>query len=321
MSNQENISKETKKTRRKRSHRTAQQIKLAVIMIMVSVLVLSASTFAWYRMSKIASIQNMQFTADTLGNLLIADAINDGNGDYTEGEYSNSLKLFENDNSALLLPATTEDGKKFYMPDYTDDGSTVEDVIELVDTDLTDNYILDSEGKNNYVYVKEFYIKAGVNVVNDKHYALKLVSSNSEFNSGTYLKDKDGDGDEFDSVNAVRVSLVVNDGSKIAVYEPWNEGNDKDGTYAEIAASVSNQFLSDGELKYESNLISQGDDGVLTDKSGDKLVLCDITEGTPVKITMYVWFEGMDDDCENEIALDTLTGQLQFEAEETTPTP
>ena len=56
MSNQENISKETKKTRRKKSQRKSQQIKLAVIMIMVSVLVLSASTFAWYQLNNTAKI-------------------------------------------------------------------------------------------------------------------------------------------------------------------------------------------------------------------------------------------------------------------------
>lgn len=94
MSNQENISKETKKTRRKKSQRKAQQIKLAVIMIMVSVLVLSASTFAWYRMSKIASVQNMEFKADTLGNLLISDT--------EDGEYDNTLDLGLGENNQAV---------------------------------------------------------------------------------------------------------------------------------------------------------------------------------------------------------------------------
>ena len=86
MSNQENISKETKKTRRKKSQRKSQQIKLAVIMIMVSVLVLSASTFAWYKLNNIAKIKDMQFTADTLGSLLIAEENEDS-------EYSDTLDL------------------------------------------------------------------------------------------------------------------------------------------------------------------------------------------------------------------------------------
>lgn len=312
MSNQENISKETKKTRRKRSHRTAQQIKLAVIMIMVSVLVLSASTFAWYRMSKIASIQTMEFTADTLGNLLISDS--------EDGEYKNSLNLGLGTNKAILLPATTKDGKTFFKPKYSVDGMNVKGVLdlELCNTlDGTamkqDNYV--DDGEEHYVYKKDFYIKSGVNESN-KTYNLKLVDGgnkdgNGKFTTGTYLNDN-GDNSTFDSLNAVRVSFVIDD--TVNIFVPYNTGNgNTDGTFATIDEA---EFTDHGDYNNYPISLNQEESGEISD-----IVLCEITEGTPVKITMYVWFEGMDEDCENEIALDTLTGQLQFEAEETTPAP
>lgn len=300
MSNQENISKETKKTRRKRSHRTAQQIKLAVIMIMVSVLVLSASTFAWYKMSKTANIQNMEFKADTLGNLLIS-------ADNTS--YSNMLDLgLSGENAAILLPATTVDGKTFYQPEYNTTGDVVKNVALLKETDDP------STGSENeadtfkkFVYKKEFYIKSGVNQDTSKSYKLKLVDGggilDGKFTTGTFLNDN-GDDTTFDSLNALRVSFVI-DGD-VKIFTPYCNTNGGAGTHAtdEIDKS-SNQYGG-----YSVDL-DQEASGVITD-----LELCTIKEGYPVKITMYVWFEGTDVDCENEIALDNLAGQIQFEAEE-----
>lgn len=313
MSNQENNLKETKKTRRRKTQRKAQQIKLAVIMIMVSVLVLSASTFAWYRMSKIASIQTMEFTADTLGNLLISDSEN--------GTYKSTLDLGLGRNKAILLPATTKDGIVFLKPDYTDDGMKVEGVLAMEDGNILDGTEMQQEGytddgKEHYVYKKVFYIKSGVNQDDSKIYNLKLVNGGNKndkgaFTTGTFLNDN-GDDSTFDSLNAVRVSFVID--STANIFVPFNTGNGETaGTFAEID---TNAFTDYQDYNAYDITLEQDEDGEF-----DDVTLCQISEGTPVEITMYVWFEGMDEDCENEIALDTLSGQIQFEAEETTQAP
>ena len=151
MSNQENISKETKKTRRKKSQRKAQQIKLAVIMIMVSVLVLSASTFAWYQLNNTANVTNMQFTAETMGKLQISDVNENGEN---KKQYSNSLDLTQTTGydsaNRILLPSTTSNGTSFFAPDYTIDGLTVEGIVPIAENEFS-----------KYVYKKEFYLLSG----------------------------------------------------------------------------------------------------------------------------------------------------------------
>ena len=267
-------------------------------MIMVSVMILSASTFAWYQMSKTAKVTNMQFTADTIGNLQISE---------DNITYSNvlDLKLNDDDNKKVLLPATTADGKSFFKPNYDADGLNVLSVDPLNDT---------SDEFSQYVYKKEFYIKSG-NTIGTQEYNLKLSAGNFTNSVGTYIKDAADAGTGFTALNAVRIGFVFDSTSEgvtiptsgdVTIYEPYSAGNTADGTQANKVA-VSNEY---GPTKYDATLtLKQNNDGTFSERT-----LCTITEGKPVKVTMYVWFEGNDEDCENEIALDTIAGQIQFEA-------
>lgn len=313
MSNQENISKETKKTRRKKSQRKSQQIKLAVIMIMVSVLVLSASTFAWYQMSKTANIQDMQFTADTLGNLLISRATEDGSD---AKEYSNSLNLgFTDNNSAKLLPSTTADGETFYSPVYDENNpAIVSGVISVGPSAIFDGNkeIVENDGEEYYVYKKDFYIKTG-DIEGETEYEIKLDPS------GTSLYDKDAEeGEEkgtdstYTSLRAVRVSFVAND--VVTIYEPYSVSLVGDAINAQTKAGISGDVGSYGPSIYGDITITHQDATTFNENK----VLCTIKEGVAQRITMYVWFEGNDDECANQIALDTIAGQIQFIAEEKT---
>lgn len=315
MSNQENISKETKKTRRKKSHRKAQQIKLAVIMIMVSVLVLSASTFAWYQLNNTAKVEDMKFTADTLGNLLIAEAVDSGDVNDLDklepGTWESTLDLGLSDSDTYLLPSTTTDGKAFRSPVYDGTGKTVQGVSSeaLAGADLS-----------KYVYTKVFYIKSGTSVDENKYYTLKLADGTKDangFNGGTYIKDEAQGA--YTATNAIRVSFVLGEGAYLdanqaAIDENANtkiwEPYDATDTNAVVNGTRATNLLGAEYGAYSSITITQDQDGKLTNNE-----LCKIMEGKEAKITMYVWIEGTDDDCINEIALDTVVGQLQFIAE------
>ena len=304
MSNQENISKETKKTRRKKSQRKSQQIKLAVIMIMVSVLVLSASTFAWYQLNNTARVQNMEFKADTLGNLEISDSDSDGNN---LEAYSNTLNLAaatdKDSANKRLLPSTTPDGTVFLAPIYSGDGKTVERVESINGGELS-----------KYVYTKVFYLRSG-STQTTKTFTLKLDKGDTttkDSESGTFFVDKDASANNQTptAVNAVRVSFKFEDGSgTVKIYEPNSDKSNSGGT------SAINNVSADeyGPEKYKNFIIKQNADGTFA--NGVDTTLCTITEGVPMKVTMYVWFEGMDIDCKSEIALDEIMGQIQFVAE------
>lgn len=316
MSNQENISKETKKTRRKKSQRKAQQIKLAVIMIMVSVLVLSASTFAWYQLNNTAKINEMQFTADTMGNLLIAPEENGG-----AGSYGHELSLGLNENAKKLLPATADKDagsgagvkkigyEDFYYPKYAPDGQTVTELIPL-----------EEENFDKYVYKKVFYLKSGEKAGTGNTFELKLDVGNitEDTKTGTYVVDSDKTNNKIEGLtaaNALRISFVIESTGdnpvKVAtkVYEPnFNSATVNDGKFANYTGG--DVF---GSTAYDDKLIKQLTTGAF--KDGEDTKLCDLEEGVPVRVTMYVWIEGQDADCKSEIALDTIEGQIQFIAE------
>lgn len=308
MSNQENNLKEIKKTRRRKSQRKAQQIKLAVIMIMVSVLVLSASTFAWYQLNNTAKITNMQFTADTMGNLLIAPE--EGG---KEGTYGHELDLELNNGSKKLLPATANSsaGKNgiedFFSPTYAPDGKSVTTL-----TALTDNTY------EKYVYKKVFYIKSGETKDTGNQFALMLDAgsvTNSVW-SGTYVKDLDTS--DCTAANAIRISFVIEstgeNSSVIAtkVYEPNYDGI-QSGDDTTSATYTGTDTASYGNAAYSTLLLQQSSSGAFTNDTNT--TLCTLDEGVPVRITMYVWIEGQDDQCVSEIALDNIGGQIQFVAQ------
>lgn len=293
MKHQENDVKETKKTRKKRSARTAQQIKLAVIMIMVSVLVLSASTFAWYQLSNTARITNMEFTAETMGSLKISAS--------DSGPYSDTLDLSEDDTSnKTLLPCTTADGTNFYSPKYSLNGTEVESVTKIEgDTKLT-----------KYVYKKVFYLKAEGE--SGRNLDLKLdpgkIVGETQIKSGTLFRAKAEENNN--AVNAVRISFEFenSNGNIVKIYEPNTDKHNNEES-VHLAKYNSAEY---GPEKYSAIKQNYAGDFV-TDTD---TTLCRITEGTAQKVTMYVWFEGMDDDCVSEIALTQIAGQIQFRAEE-----
>lgn len=315
MSNQENISKETKKTRRKKSQRKSQQIKLAVIMIMVSVLVLSASTFAWYQLNNTAKINDMKFTADTMGNLLIAPETEQGD----EGNYDHQLSLGLEANAEKLLPATADvdagsgAGAKqigyedFYYPKYAPNGQTVAELIPLGE-----------ENFNKYVYKKVFYLKSGETAGTGNTFTLKLDVGNTANRTGTYVVDSDAENNSISGLtaaNALRISFVIestgNNPSIVAtkVYEPNSDSSAiSEGSFADYTGSDVV-----GSTAYNDKLIKQLTTGDFAENQ--VTTLCTLTEGVPVRVTMYVWIEGQDADCKSEIALDTIEGQIQFIAE------
>lgn len=310
MSNQENISKETKKTRRKKSQRKAQQIKLAVIMIMVSVLVLSASTFAWYKLNNIAKIKDMQFTADTLGSLLIAE-------ENVDTEYSDTLDLkMSQADKKYLIPVTVKNSIEvsngnvtFYSPNYDNTGANVESVSAIAVDDV--------EG---YVYKKVFYLKTE-DTGKNKTYTLKLDEGviSDTGNSGTYVIDTSNVANNPTAANAVRICFICEDTDANTsnslnnkIYEP-NNGVANSGNDAGTSGDVESAYGLYKTIKQNSTgkfIVPSADS-----TTDDNAVLGTLIEGEPVKVTMYVWIEGNDDDCKSEIALNTIAGQIQFIAE------
>ena len=328
---EKNFSEEENKKNKKRADRIkiSKQTAMTLAMIGVSTFVISVATYAWFMISNTPKIVSAEFTADTIGNLQISNVKVQNSKDTPEG-YKNSINLFDGvsdtDRAKLYLsPVTTEDGLKFFKPVYNSDG-TVQELQKLKEDTAADK----TELNTKYVYEKKFFLRAGASGVDSskaKDFNVYLAGqttteagqTNPTFDDsyGSFLMDS-ANGSKT-AANAVRVSfkftnVVTGD---TTIYEP-NYDKHNGGT---VGGNMSDYTNPSGKKYGKYSTIQQyanksfkvsGSNG--TKERSD--AICTIKEGQDVEVTMRIWIEGMDEDCDNEIAADKMKGQIQFVSQE-----
>ena len=312
--------KNKKTSEEKRQRR--KQLTMTISMIIVSVLVISVASYAWYKLTNTPKITSSEFTADTIGNLQISNVTVDNGVDKPE-EYKDAIGLFdgvsdEDKAKMYLSPVTTEDGLRFFKPVYLE-GKV--DSLEYLDETDPEIY---KELHTKYIYEKKFFLRAGSdNVDSDKakYYDIHFIGmSQDEINgatfddtTGTYIiKKADATGET--AAYSIRISFEFKNtqSGDVVIYEPnsekhnaFNENNsvkytnksgEKYGEYDTLKQLSTKSFVGDGK------------DGTAA-QSGS---ICTIKEGDDVECTLRMWIEGTDDDCVNQIAADTMKGQIQF---------
>lgn len=301
------------KKKRKQRREISKQTLMTMIMVVVSVATISISTYAWFLITNTPKAEQLTLTADTIGDLKIADVGTNG-----PAEYANSLDLRNNvNNSTYLSPSTTKDGLNFFSPVY-EEGAVV-DLKAITEADLLNT---------KYVYEKVFYLRAGkhqdeVDQAKAKNYDIFLVGTSTNPANGCYIKDLNGE--QLSAANAIRVSLTFEGGitgKKTVIYEPNAElhnkiGNVEGGSFnidkAVVTVQTANEYGVYDTIKQNSDksFVGSVDNG-----STRSIPLYTIREGDDIEVTMRIWLEGMDMDCVNQIAEDKILGQLQFISEE-----
>lgn len=283
-----------------------RRLKNRVLMCLLYLAVLSTATYAWFTMNNKPRVLNLALSAAAAGDLLIADDLGGGPGEYDEElDLKTATQKFPME-EVQLNPVTTADGQIFYAPVYR--GKTVTDVEEITDLD---------ELNRQYVYEKTFYLKAG-SLKNSrgqrvargamKIYEIMLLGpeQDGEENSGCSVKQAAGastsvPGDT--AANSIRISFEV-EGQEIAIWEPNSDRHNSDTEKA-----IDNVKGTYGT--YET--LQQTNDGSFVGgENGSSQKLFEIEEEQDVKVTMRVWMEGTDEDCTNSNELDEIIGNIQF---------
>ena len=301
-----------KKTRKQKWAESKLKSKLMICLLYVAVL--SAATYAWFTLNNKPKVYNLALTANGSADLLIADDLGSGPGEYGD---ELDLQTARQDpypmDEMLLNPVTTEDVKTFYAPIY--DGNAVTDKEEVRDDELNESY----------VYQKTFYLKAtslknnqGKTVTrNTRYYDIMLLGPDQgEEYTGCQIKQADGSRTEggATAANSIRIAFILGDGQsgqdEIKVYEP-NSDQHNTGEYADNRLPSS--FGGYATMKQPSAL-----GGFENGEDGRSETLFTIQEEVDVKVTMLVWVEGTDVDCTNSIQMDDIVGNIQFVSKETT---
>ncbi len=311
----------SKKTSEEKRQRRKQLI-MTISMIIVSVLVISVASYAWYKLTNTPKIVSAEFTADTLGNLQISNVKVVDNTDTPE-EYKDAIGLFdgvsdEDKAKMYLSPVTTQDGLKFFKPVYLEGKVDHLDYLDETDPEIY------KELHTKYIYEKKFFLKAGSDNVDSakaKYYDIHFIGMSqdeidgAEFDesTGTFIiKKADATGET--AAYSIRVSFEFKNTQTgdVVIYEPnsekhnasnennsvkyTNKDGEKFGEYTTLKQLSTKSFLNDG---YDGTPAQSGS-------------ICTIKEGDDVECTLRMWIEGTDVDCVNQIAADTMKGQIQF---------
>lgn len=268
---------------------------------------LSAATYAWFTLSNTAKVANLTMTVGDTSGLQIAKSDGDSYGTFGGSITFDTIE-------GKLLPATTTDGKTFKEPEYDDDGAValLNNVSKKLPqenaTGSTEGYYIEytfwlkSLGKDSTVKLSK-----GVGITDGKY----IVNNQANY-KGTYVLSKDVDGTKgVPGSAAVRISFVgtgKSNSETISIFEP-NYDITNEGIGVTLIEKEDYAIDNTTDSSKQATIQHGMDGGINTSVNGDVISLA---ANIPTKITMYIWIEGKDPQCANQIAAKEITGQLLF---------
>lgn len=266
------------KENKQRRKRNKKDIRNAFVMLCVTIAMMSTATFAWFTMTDSPTVQGLKMTAAATGGLELSTDKNDWN----------SVITVDSDTKSLSPVSTFTNTKiDFGTPVYAN--GSVGSITKITD---------DTELKKS-VAVYTYYIRASLETGGSVDVGLLGGDGSS---TGTYIIRDIANSAKEGAANAIRVGFLV-DSKDWFIYEPQSD------QHASSSSHKAGNAYTGQESTVQQNAtgtFAKGGTGEKTNK------LFTLSDGNAHTVTMYVWLEGTDDDCVNEIQTDSLKGQIQF---------
>ncbi len=250
----------------------------AFVMLLVSAILVSTATYAWFSMNTTVTATGMSVTAQTQGNLLISKT-------GVSGTYAiDPISLAEDTPVAFTLkPSSSVNGVSFFKADLN---ASRNDNYAVPTTSTTSavTYTVGTNANGNYLYSKMFYIKAdGSDLAN-----LKATITGVDYGTTTAASG--------DLLKALKVGIAVTAKGTAAttgiIYSPFSG----DLTYNGITKATSG----------EETIASSGVTAALAEgvkgTSGTTVNLASLTDGAEYQVLVTIWYEGQDANCTSAIA-------------------
>lgn len=261
-----------------------RDVKNALVMVVVMAAMMSTATYAWFQLTNDAAVTGMQMTAG--GSSGIQVSLDNSNWSTTVDLTANLPEGTDPNQMIHQVTVKNGEGPVFYKPFYA--GGKVTDV-----------NVIDG-GLSTYVARYDYYIRSVDGSVN---VGLKTATGTAG-TDGSYVRKADAD-DQNSAEAAVRVGIVLSDAPNVMhIFEPNFEENENTGSKAE----------SEYALKPTSTVVADRTGVISTGKGTTDYISTTLFQATTEgkAVTMYVWLEGTDDDCVDQIQADKLVGQLTF---------
>ena len=321
---------EKKKTKKK-----WREIRSAVTMMCVMAAMLSTATFAWFTMSQNATVNGLQMVAKSSGGLQISEDkthwfsaidVNDGVNDANENGYETLLPATLNDTTLVTRSGDTAIIPNFKTPNYQ--GSAVTSVSAITSANF-DEYV----AKTTYYLKNDSTEEVSVQIITadpvesitNASGKLGLTANGTANVAGSFVAMvSDGDADNADNManEAVRVAFVVTpqdtetseQNSTIVVWEPnyTSDAAANGSTYATDSDSVdavTPTVRSDWDA---GKIMTNTGNGWQVSESYESGALFTIDGSQYATVEMYVWFEGNDPQCVDQIMADGIEVQVEF---------
>lgn len=259
----------------------------AVVMLLISAVVLSTASYAWFSVGTSVTATGLSVKADAPASISIKGEL--ANGNWTE--YAHTVAFDQT--TVTLSPVSSHDGKAFYYPNdcYDSEGS------------VALNATFAPTNKDNATYVIQYNLKLQNNGA--------LESDPVDIGLASLL----GGGTRIDG--AVRVGFLV--GEEVFIYmldtqtQDWVRVPVEDpetglATYPEGSEAVGPISTNAGEFA-EYAVGTPIDYSVLHDTA----IVTDLEPQEEVDVTVLIWIEGQDARCQSANAGLTTTIALTFE--------
>lgn len=298
----------------KNKKKKLRDIRNALVMVCVMVAMLSTASYAWFTMTSSPTVTGMQMTASATSGLQISL-------DNSQGSYKDAVIVVEDDTDAKVLKPVTLVAKE-NVEKYADVGATeyikfneavysgenVTDLTEVPGTNITKcvaKYTIYLKGTDDQATGQY-----GIGIIcgardNNGDFTLNGTTPTT---TGSVVKATGTTSGQTKADYAIRVGLLPEGETNLIVWEP--NSNDVEIAGA-TAATVTGSLTIIDEPDVDS-----ADTGVITTGVGNpnntSITLFKMDKAAAKKVDIFIWLEGSDDHCVDQIQTDDIAAQIQF---------
>lgn len=301
---------------KKNTKKRFRDIRNAVVMMCVMVAMMSTASYAWFTMTDSPTVTGMNMTATATSGLKIS---------LDDSTYEDAVKVVEDDTTAKTLkPVTPLTPANVSM--YTE--TEVNDYIkfqEAVYSGKTATGLADVPGTKIKTYVAKYtvYLKAtdtsatgkfGIGIIcGDKNQTGDMVLDANKIPevAGSVVRTKTSPTGKNLSEYAVRVGLLPEDSTELIIWEPNDDEVSTNGTTAAAQTGAANIAKASEGIKVSSSADGEINTGK-GNPSNTSIKLFEMDKSARKKVDIFIWLQGSDEHCVDQIQKDDLEAQIQF---------
>ena len=307
-----------------------------IAMMVAAILTLTGVTYAWFSESDSADVTGLDFTVfQSEGGVYIS------NNGYDPESFTTSIALSAGGTGVVYQPASTagdyNNGKLQFFKGTLEGPNDATVKIEEISPDAKTGYYIEQDiyfdnstgGSSIYIALandtaETTITPTGEGATKNIHYATRvaIVTRGSVLAKDLFPTDEDKEAEGFvqGDYSNTPVSLQIYENNStthtqtgIREYTKIDSEAGSSGTYKYFglkAATSADQNNAGGVSRFPSD--SNANFQLMATKTDPKQVVIEVPAYSYLKTTVYVWIEGQDADCQNDVSGQPFSANIKF---------